>query len=65
LRDQTCRHVGCDIPAGHCDLHHKKSWAAGGPTSYENGILACRHHHTRLHKYGVRYLPDGRFTIRN
>jgi hypothetical protein len=65
LRDQTCRHVGCDIPAGHCDLHHKKSWAAGGPTSYENGILACRHHHTRLHKYGVQYLPDGRFAIRN
>jgi hypothetical protein len=63
LRDRACRHIGCDTPADHCDLHHKISWAAGGPTSYDNGILACRHHHTRVHKYGVRYLPDGRFAI--
>ena len=63
LRDRTCRHVGCDTPAGHCDIHHKTEWAAGGATSYDNGILACRHHHTRIHKYGVRYLPGGQFTI--
>jgi hypothetical protein len=63
LRDRTCRHVGCDIPADHCDLHHKVPWAAGGSTSYDNGILSCRHHHTRLHKYGVRYLPNGQFTV--
>jgi hypothetical protein len=62
LRDRTCRHVGCDTPADHCDLHHKVPWAAAGPTSYDNGILACRHHHTRVHKYGARYLPNGQFT---
>jgi hypothetical protein len=63
LRDRTCRHVSCDTPAGHCDIHHKTPWVAGGPTSYDNGILTCRHHHTRLHKYGVQYLPNGQFAI--
>ncbi len=63
LRDRTCREMDCDAPAEFCDLHHKKHWADGGPTSYENGILACRHHHTQIHKYGARYHPNGRFTI--
>jgi hypothetical protein len=63
LRDKTCRHIGCEAPAQHCDIHHRHHWADGGPTSYHNGILACRHHHTRIHAYGVTYLPDGRFTI--
>jgi len=63
LRDQTCRHTDCEIPAQHCDIHHRVDWADGGPTSYEGGILACRNHHTQLHKYGVTYLPNGQFTI--
>jgi Domain of unknown function (DUF222) len=63
LRDRTCRHVGCDTPAQHCDIHHKTPWADGGPTSYHSGVLACRHHHTQIHKYGVTFRPDGQFTI--
>lgn len=63
LRDRTCRHVGCETVARHCDIHHKRHWVDGGPTSYENGILACRYHHTRIHNYGVRYLPAGRFVV--
>ena len=63
LRDQTCRHADCDIPAQHCDIHHRIHWADGGPTNYHNGILACRHHHTQIHKYGVTFRPDGRFTV--
>jgi Domain of unknown function (DUF222) len=63
LRDKTCRHVGCDAPAQYCDIHHKVPWAEGGPTSYDGGVLACRNHHTQIHKYGVQYLPDGRFSI--
>jgi len=63
LRDKTCRHINCDAPARYCDVHHKVHWADGGPTSYDGGILACRYHHTRMHKYGVNYLPNGRFTI--
>lgn len=63
LRDRTCRHIDCDAAARHCDIHHRRHWVDGGSTSYDNGILACRHHHTQIHKYGVRYLPDGRFAI--
>jgi len=63
LRDRTCRHTDCDVPAQHCDIHHRAHWADGGPTNYDNGILACRHHHTGIHKYGVHHLPDGQFTI--
>jgi Domain of unknown function (DUF222) len=25
LRDRTCRHVDCDAPARHCDIHHPQS----------------------------------------
>jgi hypothetical protein len=63
LRDRTCRHVDCAAPAEHSDVHHKVHWVDGGPTSYDNGILACRHHHTQIHKYGVSYRPDGRFVV--
>jgi len=63
LRDRTCQFVGCDIPAQHCDIHHRRHWADGGPTSYEGGVLACRNHHTRAHKYGAAFRPDGRFTV--
>jgi Rieske Fe-S protein len=24
LRDRTCQHKGCEVPAEHCDIHHKK-----------------------------------------
>jgi hypothetical protein len=63
LRDRTCRHVDCATLAEHCDIHHKVHWADGGPTNYDNGILACRNHHTRLHKYGGMIRPDGQFTV--
>jgi len=63
LRDRTCRHRDCDAPAEYCDIHHRRHWADGGPTSYEGGILACRNHHTQIHKYGVTYLSGGRFVV--
>ncbi|MGH8571262.1 MAG: HNH endonuclease signature motif containing protein [Gammaproteobacteria bacterium] len=50
-------------PAQHCDIHHKIHWADNGPTNYDNGVLACRHHHTQLHRYGATFEPDGRFAI--
>jgi hypothetical protein len=59
LRDRTCRHVDCDAPPEYCDIYHIRHWADGGPTAYHNGILTCRHHHTLIHKYDVRYRPDG------
>jgi len=63
LRDRTCQYADCDVPAQHCDIHHKRPWADGGPTSYQGGVLACRNHHTQAHKYGATFRPDGRFTV--
>jgi hypothetical protein len=63
VRDRTCRHANCATPAEHCDIHHKVHWADGGPTNYHNGILACRNHHTQIHKYGATVRPDGQFTV--
>ena len=63
LRDRTCRHKDCEAPAQHCDIHHRRHWADGGETSYRNGVLACRHHHTQIHKYGVTFRANGRFTV--
>jgi len=63
LRDRTCRHKDCTAPAQHCDIHHKRHWADGGPTNYDNGVLVCRHHHTLIHKYGATFRADGQFTI--
>jgi hypothetical protein len=51
------------VPAQHCDIHHKRPWAVGGPTDYHNAVLACRHHHTQAHKYHAIFRADGRFTI--
>jgi hypothetical protein len=49
-RDGGCRFPGCDRPAPWCDAHHLIHWADGGPTSLDNLILTCRHHHTLLHQ---------------
>ena len=63
LRDKTCQHQNCDVPAEHCDIHHKVHWADGGETTYHNGVLVCRNHHTRIHRYGAAFRSNGRFTI--
>jgi len=63
LRDRTCQYADCEVPAQHCDIHHKQPWAEGGSTSYEGGVLACRNHHTQAHKYGATFRTDGRFTV--
>jgi hypothetical protein len=63
LRDRTCRHVDCAAPAEHCDIHHQVHWADGGPTTYDNGILACRNHHTQIHKYGATIGPNKQFIV--
>lgn len=46
LRDEHCRHAGCDRLAQWCEAHHVVPVLAGGPTSLENLVLKCsRHHH--------------------
>ena len=39
LRDQRCRTPYCDAPIRHRD--HARPWAAGGPTTADNGLGSC------------------------
>ncbi len=45
----TCGTPGCDVPAEQCDAHHIIWWDNGGKTCVANLVLACRHHHRRIH----------------
>jgi hypothetical protein len=45
VRDRTCRHPGCNIPAARCELDHTRPWAHDGPTSHDNLAHLCRKHH--------------------
>jgi hypothetical protein len=53
-RDQHCQGTHCDTPPAWCNIHHKRHWADGGPTSTDNGTLLCgrhhRHHHREQHR---------------
>lgn len=48
-RDGGCAAPGCSIPAPWCDVHHVEHWEHGGPTSTDNGVLLCNHHHHSVH----------------
>ncbi|OQQ37051.1 HNH endonuclease signature motif containing protein [Prescottella equi] len=48
-RDHGCAFPGCGTPPAHCEGHHIKHWADGGPTDLDNLVLLCRYHHTLLH----------------
>jgi hypothetical protein len=53
-RDLRCIFPGCDRPASWCDIHHLIPWSEGGPTSLDNLVMLCRHHHTLVHEGGWR-----------
>ncbi|MCG5472872.1 HNH endonuclease [Micromonospora sp. LAH09] len=61
LRDGGCAFPGCDRPPRWCDAHHIRHWADGGPTSLDNAVLLCGHHHRHLHQtdWVVRLGDDG------
>ena len=44
-----------------CHAHHIIAWQDGGPTSLDNGVLLCDHHHRLIHKssWEVRVAADG------
>jgi hypothetical protein len=68
-RDGGCRFPGC-TSRRFVDAHHVRHWAHGGPTSLDNLVQLCRHHHRLLHEGGysveragpdfVFRRPDGR-----
>jgi hypothetical protein len=47
-RDQGCVFPNCHVPAERCDCHHVVPWWRGGPTSLDNLVLLCPHHHGLL-----------------
>jgi hypothetical protein len=44
VRDRWCTDPLCDVPAERCEGDHTIPYAAGGPTSTDNGRLKCGHH---------------------
>ncbi|MCT2272948.1 HNH endonuclease signature motif containing protein [Dietzia cinnamea] len=71
LRDGTCRHPGCSVPAKDCDVDHviafnKRDPELGGPTLEWNLVCLCRKHH-REKTFGTnsyRTGPLGELIIR-
>ncbi|WP_155543228.1 HNH endonuclease signature motif containing protein [Amycolatopsis camponoti] len=61
MRDRGCAFPGCHRPPRHCQGHHIRHWADGGPTELGNLVLMCAHHHRLLHRSGwqVRIATDG------
>jgi uncharacterized protein DUF222/HNH endonuclease len=61
LRDRGCAFPGCHRPPRHCQGHHIRHWADGGPTELTNLVLLCAHHHRLLHRSGwqVHIATDG------
>lgn len=48
-RDQGCAFPGCQRHPRQCAAHHVVHWADGGPTSLDNTVLLCGHHHRLIH----------------
>ncbi|GEN79515.1 HNH endonuclease signature motif containing protein [Actinotalea fermentans] len=61
VRDRQCAWNGCDVPAAYCEVHHIRWWDRHlGPTSVENGVLLCTHHHHVVHQVDLHIVRLGR-----
>jgi hypothetical protein len=58
FRDKGCRFPGCG--SRFAEGHHIIHWENGGPTSLDNLVLLCRHHHRLVHEEGFRVGMDER-----
>ena len=60
-RDGGCAFPGCLAPPGWCQAAHIIDHTDGGPTSVDNGMLLCGHHHREYVRQGwTVHLVDGR-----
>jgi hypothetical protein len=61
IENPYCRAEGCTVPATWSEGHHKRPWANGGRTDYDDLVPLCGWHHHRAHDehYTVEYLPNG------
>lgn len=65
VRDRQCAWNGCEVPAAYCEVHHIRWWDRDrGPTSIENGILLCSHHHHVVHQLDLTIVRLGRAPTR-
>lgn len=64
-RDAHCRFPHCTRPPMMCHAHHVEHWVDGGPTSLDNLVLLCGHHHRLVHAgpWTVRVAAAGRVEI--
>jgi hypothetical protein len=62
-RDRCCRFPGC-TRTRWLDGHHVVHWADGGPTSVDNLVLLCRHHHRLIHEGGFGAHADATGQLR-
>jgi len=53
VRDRTCWHDSCEVPAEECELEHDEPYEVGGLTVQSNGKCGCKFHH-RLHHRKTR-----------
>lgn len=61
VRDRQCAWNGCEVPAAYCEVHHIRWWDRDrGPTSIENGVLLCSHHHHVVHQLDLTIVRLGR-----
>ena len=61
IRDGGCAFPGCHRAPKHCQAHHIRHWADGGPTDLRNLVLLCSFHHRLIHHgdWQVRMAPAG------
>jgi hypothetical protein len=59
VRDRHCRFPHCTRPPLMTHAHHLQHWIDGGPTSLNNLILLCGHHHRLVHTGPWTIQPTG------
>ncbi|HEX7354467.1 MAG TPA: DUF222 domain-containing protein [Mycobacteriales bacterium] len=61
-RDGGCAFPGCR-QRRHLHAHHRHPWSDGGPTTMQNLLLICAHHHRLVHegRWRLHPRPDARY----